>query len=343
VGDEPLEASLTCTPDEITRGNVLHRLASKHQLRDIEAVPNPPADQVEVAEALGLRYNIASRYTSFVAVDTGHGGEESMVADTYFDQEQSLVPLEAHIQDLRAMCLDMNALVAEQSCMLDSIETQVNMSCDYVGDTELLRACAYQKKSCFRRVCRLVGAAGGLVADGVASMARSIKSLACSPSRPPHDSDTSTVVKPVADAPPHMANILPDPQVDTTTSSSALAAQSAQAATAPLATTLSDRLQGVVSLQRFDGGFVPSDSLCVLVGLSLEDMASSNPLDASCISLWATALALALLRGPLATLHADWKLVGAKAESWLEQEMVAHAIQQRVDDLVDKASHAARF
>jgi len=207
-------------------------------------------------------------------------------------------------------------------------------------DSELLRACAYQKKSCFRRVCRLVGAAGGLVADGVASMVHCMK--CCSP-RPPHDSDTSTVVKPVADAPPHMANILPDPQVDTTTSSSALAAQSAQAATAPLATTLSDRLQGVVSLQRFDGGFVPSDSLCVLVGLSLEDMASSNPLDASCISLWATALALALLRGPLATLHADWKLVGAKAESWLEQEMVAHAIQQRVDDLVDKASHAARF
>mmetsp|Transcript_70249 Transcript_70249/g.165359 ORF Transcript_70249/g.165359 Transcript_70249/m.165359 type:complete len:234 (+) Transcript_70249:1952-2653(+) len=219
-------------------------------------------------------------------------------------------------------------------------QDEIDRVCEQVAEGVELLARADHEKSCFRRVCRLVGAAGGLVADGVASMVHCMK--CCSP-RPPHDSDTSTVVKPVADASPHMENILPDPQVDTTTSSSALAAQSAQAATAPLSTTLSDRLQAVVSLQRFDGGFVPSDSLCVLVGLSLEDMASSNPLDASCISLWATALALALLRGPLATLHADWKLVGAKAESWLEQEMVAHAIQQRVDDLVDKASHTARF
>lgn len=70
--NEPISASATPESFVLTRGKLIHRLAARAVLRDAEEHPEAggtPEAIEEKFKPLALKYSLASKYTSFVAIE----------------------------------------------------------------------------------------------------------------------------------------------------------------------------------------------------------------------------------------------------------------------------------
>mmetsp|Transcript_72685 Transcript_72685/g.170993 ORF Transcript_72685/g.170993 Transcript_72685/m.170993 type:complete len:322 (-) Transcript_72685:65-1030(-) len=101
-----------------------------------------------------------------------------------------------------------------------------------------------------------------------------------------------------------------------------------------------DRLAKLVALQHFDGEFNLTRALAAVLGHgNVEALQVANPLGQSPThsALWATALAIAFLQGPLVTLREDWHRVEAKARKWMTGALEAHNVAFRPEELINEA------
>ena len=83
-----------------------------------------------------------------------------------------------------------------------------------------------------------------------------------------------------------------------------------------------DSLASLITAQQVNGSWALSDSLAQLIGKSFSDLESACPIKGTgtAASVWATVLAVSLLRAKYSSQQDEWELIAMKAESWLKKQ-----------------------
>ena len=81
-------------------------------------------------------------------------------------------------------------------------------------------------------------------------------------------------------------------------------------------------LTNLVTAQQVNGSWVLNASLAQLMGNSLQDLESACPIEMKeeVAGVWATVLAVSLLRARYSSQQDEWELIAMKAESWLKKQ-----------------------
>ena len=81
-------------------------------------------------------------------------------------------------------------------------------------------------------------------------------------------------------------------------------------------------LTNLVTAQQVNGSWVLNASLAQLMGKSLQDLESACPIEMKeeVAGVWATVLAVSLLRARYSSQQDEWELIAMKAESWLKKQ-----------------------
>ena len=90
----------------------------------------------------------------------------------------------------------------------------------------------------------------------------------------------------------------------------------------PPATALASTLEDLITAQKVDGSWVLTSSFAQLVGKSLSDLEAVCPIErkGAGATVWATVLAVSLLRARYSSQQEEWELIAMKAESWLKKQ-----------------------
>ena len=94
----------------------------------------------------------------------------------------------------------------------------------------------------------------------------------------------------------------------------------------PLLPLPKDRAAGsltdLITAQQVNGSWTLNSALAQQVGKSLSDLESACPAECKGVvaSVWATVLAVSLLRARYSSQQDEWELIAMKAESWLKKQ-----------------------
>ena len=83
-----------------------------------------------------------------------------------------------------------------------------------------------------------------------------------------------------------------------------------------------DTLANLITAQQVDGSWALTSSFAQLVGKSLSDLEAVCPIErkGAGATVWATVLAVSLLRARYSSQQEEWELIAMKAESWLKKQ-----------------------
>ena len=83
-----------------------------------------------------------------------------------------------------------------------------------------------------------------------------------------------------------------------------------------------DTLDNLISAQQLDGSWELTSSFAQLIGKSLSDLEAACPIGREGVgaAVWATVLAVSLLRSRYSSQQDEWELIAMKAESWLKKQ-----------------------
>ena len=81
-------------------------------------------------------------------------------------------------------------------------------------------------------------------------------------------------------------------------------------------------LEDLITAQQVDGSWALTSSFAQLVGKSLSDLEAVCPIErkGAGATVWATVLAVSLLRARYSSQQEEWELIAMKAESWLKKQ-----------------------
>ena len=81
-------------------------------------------------------------------------------------------------------------------------------------------------------------------------------------------------------------------------------------------------LTNLITAQQVNGSWTLNSALAQQVGKSLSDLESACPTECkgAMASVWATVLAVSLLRAHYSSQQDEWELIAMKAESWLKKQ-----------------------
>ena len=81
-------------------------------------------------------------------------------------------------------------------------------------------------------------------------------------------------------------------------------------------------LTSLITAQQVDGSWALTSSFAQLVGKSLSDLETVCPIErkGAGATVWATVLAVSLLRARYSSQQEEWELIAMKAESWLKKQ-----------------------
>ena len=85
---------------------------------------------------------------------------------------------------------------------------------------------------------------------------------------------------------------------------------------------VTDMLADLITAQQLNGSWTLDASHAQLIGKSLSDLESACPIDRKGVgaTMWATVLAVSLLRSRYSSQQEEWELIVMKAESWLKKQ-----------------------
>ena len=83
-----------------------------------------------------------------------------------------------------------------------------------------------------------------------------------------------------------------------------------------------DTLTSLIAAQQVNGSWALNSAFAQLVGKSLSDLESACPIECKeeSANVWATVLAVSLLRARYSSQQDEWELIAMKAESWLKKQ-----------------------
>ena len=81
-------------------------------------------------------------------------------------------------------------------------------------------------------------------------------------------------------------------------------------------------LENLISAQHLDGSWKLTSSFAQLIGKSLSDLEAACPIGREGVggTVWATVLAVSILRSRYSSQQDEWELIAMKAESWLKKQ-----------------------
>ena len=87
-------------------------------------------------------------------------------------------------------------------------------------------------------------------------------------------------------------------------------------------------LEGLISAQQLNGSWELTTSFAQLVGKPLPELEAACPIgrEGAGARVWATVLAVSLLRSRYSSQQDEWELIGMKAESWLKKQSLPAGI-----------------
>jgi hypothetical protein len=92
-----------------------------------------------------------------------------------------------------------------------------------------------------------------------------------------------------------------------------------------------DPLANLIAAQKVDGSWALTSSFAQLIGKLLSDLEAACPIDKEGVgaTVWATVLAVSLLRARYSSQQDEWELIVMKAESWLKKQSLptGHTLQ----------------
>jgi hypothetical protein len=99
-----------------------------------------------------------------------------------------------------------------------------------------------------------------------------------------------------------------------------------------LPTKPADPLAILITAQQVDGSWALTSSFAQLIGKLLSDLEAACPIDKEGVgaTVWATVLAVSLLRARYSSQQDEWELIVMKAESWLKKQSLpaGHTLQE---------------
>ena len=103
-----------------------------------------------------------------------------------------------------------------------------------------------------------------------------------------------------------------------------------------------DTLTSLIAAQQVNGSWALNSAFAQLVGKSLSDLESACPIECKGASanVWATVLAVSLLRARYSSQQDEWELIAMKAESWLKKQSFPSGCT--LDQLVQAAKKTAQ-
>ena len=83
-----------------------------------------------------------------------------------------------------------------------------------------------------------------------------------------------------------------------------------------------DNLTNLIAAQQVNGSWVLNSSLAQMIGKSLTDLESGCPVErkGNVDTVWATVLAVSVLRAQYSSQQDEWELIAMKAELWLKKQ-----------------------
>ena len=90
----------------------------------------------------------------------------------------------------------------------------------------------------------------------------------------------------------------------------------------PQPTNPTNTLENLISAQHLDGSWKLTSSFAQLIGKSLPDLEATCPIGREGVggTIWATVLAVSLLRSRYFSQQDEWELIAMKAELWLKKQ-----------------------
>ena len=87
-------------------------------------------------------------------------------------------------------------------------------------------------------------------------------------------------------------------------------------------TKFADNLVDLATAQQLNGSWELTSSFAQLIGKPLSDLEAACPIGREGVgaAVWATVLAVSLLRSRYSSQQDEWELIAMKAESWLKKQ-----------------------
>ena len=89
-----------------------------------------------------------------------------------------------------------------------------------------------------------------------------------------------------------------------------------------------DTLASLISAQKLNGSWELTSLFAQLIGKPLADLEAASPIEREGVgpTVWATVLAVSLLRSQYSSQQDEWELIAMKAESWLKKQSLPSGI-----------------
>ena len=271
---------------------VIHHLAAKALISDWESEDKEKKSIVD----LSIESSVISSHTAFIAVDEESSEPVSGAMKTYDIRAQELTGfLALRYGASQGLRLRSSGPKMKKSKVLGSVSPPMPMpmmSMPMIGSSRS------------RRDGALLGRGGGgpppaqLLSSGV-------------PPPPPPGCGAPPTVELISRAPPSPDLVL---------SSFSLSGHNSLPSY-PIEKPI-DNLTNLIAAQQVNGSWVLNSSLAKIIGKSLTDLESGCPVERKGIvgSMWATVLAVSVLRAQYSSQQDEWELIAMKAESWLKKQ-----------------------
>eukprot|EP00042_Codosiga_hollandica_P058189 m.873868 g.873868 ORF g.873868 m.873868 type:complete len:910 (+) comp59792_c0_seq2:158-2887(+) len=362
----PLAVHLKANPSDYIQGELIHTLAARHLIRDFEEGtsymharegPHRPSAQavVEQIVTLGCKYQLASKHTSFVAVQEQNPDAvlevalESVVVQNdsppssprhsiqFSNQANSKAQFYSNSSDDEDDSSNSDDLADDAK--LDSLTRHVanlRMMAAEISDEmsqqhSLLDNLSDQRETIARSnaapprpsiLSSITGAIGSLFArKQSASPPMSARNRSDSASPPRSLELGAPRVQSQAQMPAPVFSLPSSALADAGPVPTSAGPSAARSPQQPASLSPEQALRALVSLQEFDGSFPLSAQLCTTISVLqevLQTIQREFQLSAEAI---ATAAAIAYFETKLASREAEWQLLVAKARKWLAKDL----------------------
>jgi len=367
--DGPLNVTL---PVEQTSGGVVHRLAARTLIRDLEEGSShlhrraikPSQEQVkqEIIN-LGLQFNLASKYTSFVAVQfnlaskyTSPKGANSK--STPLPNVQTLPKFqstgvdsmtEEQIEEFKEAfnLFDKNGdgtitpkqlgtamRSFGQNPTDDQLRDMTNeVDCDGNGTIDFPEFLVMMSRQMRESEDEIKEAFKVFDKDGTGSIsAAELRHVMSNLGEKLTDAEIEEMVREADVNGDGQVNY--DQFVQMMMQSNRVDSPSVSRASVPNTTSLKPILNELLDHQKLDGSFKANSNLSAILRLSLPQIQTIPSLDGDSktlpLDIWVTALVLGFMEKILASLYTEWELIAIKAKGWINAELKKFGFNSQV-------------
>lgn len=329
--DGPLDVTL---PIERTTGAVIHRLAARALIRDLEEGsshlhdssirPDESKVKSEIV-SLGLKFNLASKHTSFVAIEDR---SEERANGWFFSAPQQAVQPQRRMVGMAAPAPAVSLSRSSRGAAPKTFSLSAVGERGGGGAPMLAKKKSASSKGAVRKEKKMADQFCYRASSAPADSDDEEMDFGCS-------MEGSSL--PCTSAPAF--GFAPPPAAAPSFSRSSSSAAPPPAPSASASRDPRTVLASILDQQKLDGSFEATAQLASLLRLAISELNSvPSALAGVTTKIWVTALVLAFFRQVLAGIKDEWELVGDKSKGWIASELKKQGSSTTADSVISKAT-----